>query len=377
MPQTTSGQAGERLPGQLATVDDLDAFDAVIDTRSPAEFAQDHIPGAINLPVLDDAQRAHVGTLYAQVSPFEARRVGAALVARNIAGHLEGALSAHPKKWKPLVYCWRGGQRSGAMKLVLSQVGWGARQLAGGYRAFRRRVIADLALAPPGCRFVVLHGPTGSGKTALLEALQDAGAQVLNLEALARHRGSVLGGSAATLAPAPGPPAADAQPGQKSFETGIWQALRRFDPARVVYVESESRRIGRLSIPAGLFETLIASPCLRIAAPLDARVAHLLERYDDIYQHPQALAQRLDYFVPLHGRKTVAQWREWISCGQWAALAQAMVSTHYDPAYRRGGDALYRGAAGAQVLDMASLDRDAIIRAARAIVQSSGIGNAQ
>jgi tRNA 2-selenouridine synthase len=373
----TAARAPTRVPAKRVTVDDLDGFDALIDTRSPAEFAADHIPGAINLPVLDDAERASVGTLYAQVSPFAARKVGAALVSRNIARHIEGPLRDFPKQWRPLVYCWRGGQRSGALTLVLAEVGWGARQLEGGYRAFRRRVIDDLAVLPARCAFIVLHGPTGSGKTALLEALQAEGAQVLNLEALAHHRGSVLGGTAAALHEPGDSSGPGQQPGQKSFESAIWDALRHFDPARPVYVESESRRIGRLSIPAELFERLIGSSCLRIAAPIEARVAHLLERYGDIYQHPAVLSQRMDFFLPLHGRKTIAQWREWIAAGQWADLARAMVANHYDPAYRRGGDALYRRAADGQVLEMARLDRDAIIGAARAIMQSTGTGNAQ
>jgi len=361
------------MPPLVAGLDELEAFDALIDTRSPAEFAQDHIPGAINLPVLDDAQRAQVGTIYAQQSPFAARKLGAALVARNIAQHLETQLAGHPKHWRPLIYCWRGGQRSGAMTLVLSQVGWGARQLEGGYRAFRRRVIADLEQWPARFRFIVLHGPTGSGKTALLEALARQGGQVLDLEALACHRGSVLGAAF-------GPAAADAppaqQPGQRAFETGIWQCLRGLDPQRPVYVESESRRIGRLSVPPALFDVLIDAQCLRLAAPLAVRVAHLLLRYDDIYQQPQALKQRLEYFVAQHGHKTVEQWRSWIDAGRWAELAQAMVCAHYDPAYRRGGDALYRRAGVAQVLEMESLDRDAIMGAARVILQSSGTGNA-
>jgi tRNA 2-selenouridine synthase len=369
-------QAPAKAAAPRVTVDELDGYDALIDTRSPAEYAEDHIPGALNLPVLDDAQRARVGTIYTQESPFVARKLGAALVARNIARHLEESLAGHPKHWKPLVYCWRGGQRSGAMTLVLTQIGWGARQLEGGYQAFRRRVIADLAVLPARYRFLVLHGPTGSGKTALLEALQEAGGQVLDLEGLARHRGSVLGGTAAAIQDAPGPSAATAQPGQKAFETGIWNTLRRFDPALPVYVESESRRIGRLSIPAELFDRLVDSPCLRIVAPMAARVAHLLERYDDIYRHPEELSRRMEYFVPLHGRKTVAQWREWIAQQRWDALAQAMVSTHYDPAYRRGGDALYRRAGEAQVLELGCLDRDAIIRAAHAILQSGGTGTA-
>jgi tRNA 2-selenouridine synthase len=128
--------------------DRLDDFDTIIDVRSPAEFAEDHIPGAINCPVLDDEERIRVGTLYKQVSPFEARKVGAALVSRNIAKHIENQLFDKPKGWKPLVYCWRGGQRSGAMTLVLGQVGWAARRLEGGYKAFRQRVLDDLDTLP-------------------------------------------------------------------------------------------------------------------------------------------------------------------------------------------------------------------------------------
>ena len=262
------------------------------------------------------------------------------------------------------------------MALVMAQVGWGARQLDGGYKTFRRRVIADLARLPAGLQFRVLHGPTGSGKTALLEALHEAGGQVLNLEGLARHRGSVLGGRAGGLAAGGNGPDSEAQPGQKAFETQIWDALRRFDPERPVYVESESRRIGRLSIPAGLFEILVDSACLRIAASLAARVDHLLERYGDIYGDPEALDRRVEYFVPQHGHKTVEEWRRWIAARDWAALAGAMCISHYDPAYRRGGDALYRRAGAAPVLEMESLDRDAIMRAARAILQTSGTGNA-
>lgn len=369
--------AVSRPPPLRASVDELSQFDTIIDTRSPAEFAEDRIPGAINLPVLDNEERARVGTLYTQVSPFAARKVGAALVSRNIARHLEGTLADHPRHWKPLVYCWRGGQRSGALALVLTQIGWGARQLEGGYKAFRGRVIADLAHLPTRLQFRVLHGPTGSGKTALLEAIHDAGGQVLNLEGLARHRGSVLGGRAGALGTGtPGPGGDEVQPGQKAFETQIWNALRGFDPARPVFVESESRRIGRLSIPVGLFEVLVDSPCLRIAASLEARVGHLLERYGDIYGNPEALDRRMEYFVPQHGHKTVAQWRRWVAARDWAALAGAMCRTHYDPAYRRGGDALYRQAGAAPVLAMESLDRDAIIRAAQAILQTSGTVNA-
>ena len=347
----------------FATIEEIAAFDTLIDVRSPSEFAQDHLPGAVNFPVLDDAERSRVGTIFHQVSPFAARRLGAVLVARNIARYLESGFENRPKHWKPLIYCWRGGQRSAAMVLVLNQVGWSARQLRDGYKGYRRKVIADLGKLPPQYHFVVLHGPTGSGKTALLEALVVSGGQVLDLEKLAHHKGSVLGEVAPCEETAISP-----QPGQKAFETQIWEALRGFDPRHTVYVESESRRIGKLSIPSELFATLIGSPCLRLVAPLEARVAHLLERYEEIYRQPEWLRNRLEYFVLQHGRKRVEEWRQLLDAGRWAELAEAIVRNHYDPAYCRGGDTLYQQARNAQVLEFSALNRDAMMRAARALL---------
>ncbi|HSW81841.1 MAG TPA: tRNA 2-selenouridine(34) synthase MnmH, partial [Usitatibacter sp.] len=211
---------------------------ALLDARSPSEFAEDHLPGAINVPVLDDGERALVGTIYKQQSAFDAKRAGAPIVSRNIARHIETLFSQMPRTWKPLVYCWRGGGRSGSLAHVLRQVGWDAVRLEGGYKAFRKQVVADLEELPHRVRFRVVCGATGSGKSRLLEALASAGAQVLDLEVMAAHRGSLLG----ELPDAP-------QPSQKSFETAIWTALSGFDPARAVFVESESRKVGNLRVP--------------------------------------------------------------------------------------------------------------------------------
>jgi tRNA 2-selenouridine synthase len=351
-----------------ATIEEIDRFDAIVDVRSPAEFEEDHVPGAINLPVLDNEQRAQVGTIYVQESPFAARRLGAALVARNIARHIEDTLLDYPKAWRPLVYCWRGGQRSGAMTSVLHQIGWPARQLAGGYKTYRRAVLSDLETLPGRFQYLVLHGPTGSGKTALIEALREEGGQVLDLEAMARHRGSVLGGSF---------DGDYAQPGQKAFESALWARLRHLDPKRPVFVESESQRIGRLALPRALFDAMKDAACLRVAVPIEQRVTHLLDRYKDIYGRPEALRARLDFFVPLHGKKTVEQWRAWIDAAQWRELAIDLVRTHYDPAYRRNGQGYYRKVQQAPTLEMASLDRDAIILAARDLLRGSVTGNAE
>src|SRR5574343_798883 len=239
------------------TVADLADFDEIIDVRSPAEFAEDHIPGAINCPVLDNAQRIEVGTLYKQVSPFEAKKIGAALVSENIARHLKERFLDRPKNWRPLIYCWRGGERSGSMTTIFKAIGWHAGQLDGGYKAWRSHVIAQLEALPQQYRFTVIGGATGNAKTRILQAIGGLGEQVLDLETLACHKGSVLG----VLPDQP-------QPSQKGFENSLLQALSGFDPARPVYVEAESRKIGNLHVPEALIECIRQGECVTVEASL-------------------------------------------------------------------------------------------------------------
>lgn len=302
----------------------LAQFDAILDVRSPGEFAEDHVPGALNVPVLDDAERAEVGTLHKQVSAFAARRRGAVLAARNIARHVEALFSDKPREWRPLVYCWRGGARSGAMTHVLTRIGWHARQLEGGYRAYRRAVVAALQDLPARFDFRVICGTTGSGKSRLLGELRRAGAQVLDLERLAQHRGSVLGGLPA-----------QPQPTQKMFETRLWWTLRSFDPARPVFVESESRKVGDLRVPDALIERMRAAHCVRVELPLPERVRLLRDEYLHFEADPQALFAQLDCLVPLHGRERIESWKALARQGQWDALVERLLVEHYDPAYQR------------------------------------------
>lgn len=306
-----------------ANLSQLADFDEIVDVRTPAEFAEDHIPGAINCPVLSNEERITVGTLYKQVSPFEARKVGAALVAKNIAHHLQTRFAHHPKSWKPLIYCWRGGQRSGAMSIVLAQVGWAAHKLEGGYKTYRHWVLQQLAALPPQFRYRVICGPTGSGKSRLLAALAAQGAQVLDLETLAQHRGSVLGGLAAP------------QPNQKWLDTLLVQHLRRFDAARPVFVEAESNKIGRLTLPASLMQTMHHSDCIVLDTALTARVRLLLEDYRHFLQTPQTLVEKLQVLLPFHGHARLAQWKAWIDAGAFAQLVEDLLVRHYDPTYRR------------------------------------------
>ena len=302
-----------------------DGFDALIDVRSPAEFALDHVPGAINLPVLDDAQRAAVGTEYVQGSKFLARRTGAAMVARNIAAHLDGALADRGGGFKPLVYCWRGGQRSGAMVTVMEQIGWPVAVLEGGYQTWRRQVAAALYDAPLPHRLVLLDGPTGAGKTAVLTALASRVVQTLDLEALAAHRGSLFGAL-------PG-----GQPSQKAFESRLHDALARLDPARPTVVEAESSKIGARVVPPALWSAMGAAPVVRLDSPVAVRVARTVRDYAAFATDASALDQALTRLPRHHSKETVTAWRALAAAGELSALAAALIVAHYDPAYRRSG----------------------------------------
>jgi tRNA 2-selenouridine synthase len=297
-------------------------FDAIIDVRSPSEFAEDHIPGAINLPVLDDAERAEIGTIYVQQSKFLARRLGAAKVARNIAAHLDGALKDRDGSFRPLVHCWRGGQRSGAMVAVMDQIGWPVTVLDGGYMTWRRQVQTTL-YGDPMWSVILLEGGTGSGKTALLARLTERGVQTLDLEALADHRGSLFGST--------GRP----QPSQKLFESRLYAALEAFDPARPIVVEAESSRVGARTIPPALWSAMSLAPVIELDAPAEARAAFSAAVYADIASDTDAIEAALGKLPPHHSKATLADWKVMARNGRTLDLAEALIVEHYDPAYRR------------------------------------------
>jgi tRNA 2-selenouridine synthase len=297
-------------------------FGTIIDARSESEYADDHLPGAVNWPSLNDEERKLVGTLYKQVSPFEAQKRGAGLVAANIARHIERDVIDKPRTWQPLAYCWRGGKRSGSLALVLGQIGFRVSLIEGGYKAFRSAVLATLPELAGRLDYRVICGPTGAGKTRLLQALAQAGAQVLDLEALANHRSSVLG-------MIPG----QAQPTQKGFDTLVWDQLRRFDVHRPVFVESESRKVGNVTVPDALIERMRTSPCLRLELPEDERVALLLEDYDFFVRDPALFCERLMALTEIRGKSVVDNWQAQVAAGQIENVVRELLTRHYDPGY--------------------------------------------
>ena len=349
----------------IATLDRTDPealarFDLVVDVRSPSEFAEDHIPGAVNLPVLSDAQRAEVGTIYVQSSKFEARRLGAAYVARNVGDHLAGPLADKGGGFQPLLYCWRGGMRSNAMAVVLAEVGWRVSVLTGGYKTYRERVWRRLYEAPLGFDVVLLDGPTGTAKTEILRRASTLGVQTLDLEGLAEHRGSLLGAL-------PGRP----QPGQKLFESRLLGAIEGFDPARPILVEAESSKVGECIVPPALWSAMTTAPRIRVTAPPPARVAYLMRAYADAIADRETLDAALARLPLRLGRKRVEGWRELARAGAFEELAEELLSRHYDLAYARSsrdaGEPI-------EVIALDRLDDAALDAAARGVVERLGSG---
>ena len=334
------------------------AFSCIIDARSPAEHAHDHLPQALNWPSLTDEERVRVGTIYKQVSAFEANKVGAALVAANIAKHLQEHVMQLPKQWQPLVYCWRGGKRSGSLALVLGQIGFKVWLIEGGYKAFRAAVVQDTATLSAGFQFQVIAGPTGSGKTRLLHALAKQGAQVLDLEALAQHRSSVLGRI-------PG----QAQPSQKHFDMRVWQQLRQFDPSRTVFVEAESKKVGNVSIPEALVQAMRNSPCIDVQLSDEERVQLLLEDYAFFAQDASLFCQRLQVLTAQKGKAVVSEWQRLVQSGQTEQVVRDLLLSHYDPTYAKSVERNFLQFKQAFTLQLPSREEQAMQQAAQELKQ--------
>ncbi len=342
----------------------------VIDARSPSEFALDHLPHAHNWPVLNDEQRVKVGTLYKQVNPFEANKLGAAWVSENIAHHLHQHVQGLQRDWKPFVYCWRGGKRSGSLAFVLGQIGFSVRLIEGGYKAFRQQMLLDLQRLSQALQWVVIDGPTGSGKTRLLHHLQQHGAQILDLEALASHRSSVLGHW-------PGV----AQPSQKHFDMKLWDALRRLDPAQPVFVEAESKRVGAVTIHPDVFASLQAAPLVNLQAPLADRVQLLCSDYAHFLEDPSSFQQRILALQPIVGKQVIQHWQALSSRGEWSALVEDLLLRHYDPNYQRASQRLF-GRSGeqkpsARTLVLEGLDEAHLSQCAQELMQATGLATSR
>lgn len=293
----------------------------VIDVRSPDEFKIDHIPGAINLPVLNNTERDEVGKLYS-TDPFKARKNGAKLVVSNIMEILDSHISNKGKDYRPLIYCWRGGQRSRSLATILSEIGFDVFVLQGGYKTYRKQVVDDLQTLPEKYSYRVITGLTGSGKTHILTKLSQFGEQVLDLEGLAKHKGSMLGGF----------PEED-QPSNKYFWTLIREKLASFDPSKSVWIESESRTIGKCLIPDVLFNKMSHAKRFSIQLPMKERVKHIIKEYPHWLEDSEALNKVLDYLRKHCGHSKVDHWQSLVEKRDWENFVENLLIHHYDPTY--------------------------------------------
>ncbi|MBP82705.1 MAG: tRNA 2-selenouridine(34) synthase MnmH [Verrucomicrobiales bacterium] len=330
-------------------------YDEVIDVRSPEEFAEDHISGAVNLPVLDNEQRAQVGTIYKQISSFDARKIGAAMVSSNIAEHIRNHFFEKPKDYRALIYCWRGGQRSGSLGTVLSEIGWDISQLEGGYRAHRREVIERIEGFSEAVTLMVLNGYTGAGKTLVLKEIRRQGGQVLDLEGLARHKGSVFGGDLH-----------EPQPAQKRFETLIFDEIRSMDLSRPVFIEAESAKIGRLNLPNALWQKMKQSTVIEIDSPLDSRADYLTDDYEEWLGDASRILKTLDRLKDFHASEKITSWKAMVTHQNWRELIGDLLMEHYDRRYHVAGDGNY--AIPKETVKLSRHDVDAVTACALEVI---------
>ena len=339
-------------PAQLG-VREFGDYSLVIDARSPHEYAEDHLPGAVNLPVVDDEQYAEVGTRHKD-DKHGAYLIGVEYSLRNIADQIKPLISRYGSSDRFLVYCFRGGKRSRLWADNLRTIGFDVDVLSGGWKRYRQWVRESLAALSPTLHYRVLAGPTGCGKTRLLTELERQGHQTLDLEELASHRGSLLG----TLPDR-------AQPTQKWFDSLLLARMRRLDPERTVWIEAESKKIGNLQLPDSLFEAMHRSPVVQLSAPMSERVRLWREDYPHFAADPAGMVEKLVPLKPLVGGEVLASWQALAASGEVDALFESVMLRHYDPCYTRSTRRNYGGEGQEAAFPLQGLDTVSLEDAAR------------
>lgn len=332
-------------------------YDLIIDARSEREYAEDHIPGAINLPVATNDEYAEVGTLH-RTDKMRAYLIGVSYSLKNISRHLDTVIAGYPKNTRILVYCFRGGKRSRLWFDALDTIGFKVDKLEGGWKGYRRWVNEELDIRPRQFSYIVLSGPTGCGKTRLLTQLAALGAQVLDLEAIASHRGSVIGALPDKL-----------QPTQKYFDSLLLQKLSTFAPDKPVWVEAESKKIGNVRLPESLLDTMrVRGKVLQINAPMDQRVILWREDYKHFEEDPDAFVARLEHLRKHIGNQELDIWKELAAQCRMPELFERIMVVHYDPTYTRSTTRHYPMLADAPIIDLPDLSPAALHVAAQSLM---------
>lgn len=294
----------------------------IIDVRTPAEFAEATIPGAVNVPIFSNEERVHVGTVYKEQGSRTARRLGVELVSPKIPQIIAAVEEARGESKDPvIVFCWRGGMRSHAITTFLNLAGIPARQLIGGHKAFRR-VIIDYFEQTDWQPIYVLRGLTGVGKTRILQQLEERSAAVIDLEGLANHRGSAFGNLG--LEP---------QPSQKKFEELLWARLEQLEDAPYLVTEGESLHIGRVVIPKRFHLAMQVQQSLWLTASLETRTKIILEEYPARDQLREQFRRPLLALKERLGTKTVEEFCALLDRGDWETLTRELMVRYYDPLY--------------------------------------------
>tara|TARA_B110000261_G_scaffold76342_1_gene88267 strand:+ start:644 stop:1687 length:1044 start_codon:yes stop_codon:yes gene_type:complete len=297
-------------------------YDTIIDVRSPSEFEIDHIVGAINCPILYDDERQKVGTIYKQISSFKAKIIGSSLSAKNIAFHIEKEFLEKKGSWKPLIYCWRGGQRSKAFSIVLSEVGWRTYQLSGGYKEYRNDIIKYLDNIGMKLKIILISGKTGSAKTKILHSIRDQGAQILDLEGLARHKGSLLGAIPNLK-----------QPSQKFFESLLFYEINKLNLKKNIFIEAESSKVGNVHIPKSIWSNMILSKRIEVVADVNTRAKFLIDDYQYMCKNPILIEPMIKGLKTRLSNNLIDSWEKLIDEKKWFELTKSFLENHYDSSY--------------------------------------------
>tara|TARA_B110000240_G_scaffold52285_1_gene59855 strand:+ start:1065 stop:2108 length:1044 start_codon:yes stop_codon:yes gene_type:complete len=297
-------------------------YDTIIDVRSPSEFEIDHIVGAINCPILYDDERQKVGTIYKQISSFKAKIIGSSLSAKNIAFHIEKEFLEKKGSWKPLIYCWRGGQRSKAFSIVLSEVGWRTYQLSGGYKEYRNDIIKYLDNIGMKLKIILISGKTGSAKTKILHSIRDQGAQILDLEGLARHKGSLLGAIPNLK-----------QPSQKFFESLLFYEINKLNLKKNIFIEAESSKVGNVHIPKSIWSNMILSKRIEVVADVNTRAKFLIDDYQYMCKNPILIKPMIKGLKTRLSNNLIDSWEKLIDEKKWFELTKSFLENHYDSSY--------------------------------------------